>query len=143
MYELRHHAYSDTVDSSTLKTLIDRLFPPCQNKCSEQSQSQQTPPTSSPDSTNSPPTLSSPRCCRGHEVLIPIEELSKTLDVHKKCIATFLCYLEQQEWLKIISIFNDTCTLKWGGGKEQLRALQKVHAVAEAVKFVGTGKYLI
>ena len=140
VYELRRHAYSDTVDSGTMKTLVEKIFPVCQ--CPEQNQSPQGPPTSSTDSTHSPPTFSSPRSCRGHEVIIPIEELSLSLDVYDKCITTFLCYLEQQEWVKIISVFNDTCTLTWSGGKRQLNALvQKVRAVAEVVKLAGNSKY--
>ena len=138
VYELRRYAYSDTVDSNTVKTLLRKVFPPCQ--CSEQSQGQQTLPTSSTGSTYSPPTISSPRSCDGHKRIIPIEEMSQSLDVNKECIATFLCYLEQRNWLRIINIFNDTCKLKWSGGEAKLKALsQKVSAVAEAVKLAGNG----
>ena len=67
--------------------------------------------------------------------------MSQSLDVNKECIATFLCYLEQRNWLRIINIFNDTCKLKWSGGEAKLKALsQKVSAVAEAVKLAGNGK---
>ena len=141
MCELRRHAYNDTVDSGTVKTLLDKIFPAC--RCPEQGQSQQTLPTPSPDSTHSPPTLSLPRSCRGHERVISIEETGRSLDINEECIATFLCYLEQQNWLKIISVFNDTCTLSWSGGETQLKAMRdKVRAVDEAIKFVGNGKIM-
>lgn len=140
MYELRRHAYSDSVDSSTVKALLDKIFPECQ--CAVQSQNSQTLPTSS-DSTHSPPTLSSPRSCSGHKRIITIEEISQSLDVNKECIATHLCYLEQQDWLKIINVFNDTCTLKWSGGEAKLKALsKKVRAVGEAVKLTDNSEYM-
>ena len=139
MYELRRHAYSDTVDSNTVKRLLKKIFPECQ--CPEQPTCNL--PTSSPDSTHSPPTLSSPKSCIGHEIIIPIEETSQRLDVNKECIATFLCYLEQRDWLKIVNVFNDTCTFTWGGGRQQLEGLkQKVPAVAGAVKLTGNSEYM-
>lgn len=85
------------------------------------------------DFTQSPPSLSSPRWCAGHEVAIPIEAMVERLDVKEECISTLLCYLELQGWLEVLNVVNDSCTLKCYGGARQLRALaQKVPAVAAA-----------
>ena len=123
-----------------MKQLVGKTFPVCH--CREQRQKQlpssETPPISSPDSTHSPPTLSSPRWCTGHEVAIPIEGTVQRLDVKEECISTLLCYLELQGWLEVLNVVNDSCTLKCYGGARQLRALaQKVPAVAAAAARLG------
>ena len=103
---------------------MGKIFPVCQ--CQEQKQRQESssleaPPF--PDSTPSPPSLSSPRWCADHEVAIPTEETVQSLDIKEECISTLLCYLELHGWLEVMNIINNSCTLKYYGGPRQLRAL--------------------
>lgn len=122
------------MDSDTVKKLLYKIFPVCQ--CSKQKQrSSSTFPTPSS-------LLSSPRICTRHDVTIPIEETTQSLDVFKKCISTLLCYLEQQKCLEVVNLsYDDTCILTWEGGKKQFRALKrKVPVVAKAAELIENGE---
>ena len=135
IHELRRHAYSNTVDPYTVKQLVRKAFTECQCQARKQLPSAETPPTPPTDSTHhsTPCTLRSPRWCAGHEVAIPIEAMVQSLDVREECVSTLLCYLELKDWLEVLNVVNDSCTLKCYGGARQLRALaQKVPAVAAA-----------
>ena len=74
---------------------------------------------------------------KDHEVpvAISVKEMEENMDIFGKCIATLVCYLEQQGVLEIKHIINDRCTLKCSGGPSHLRALtKKVPSVAAAMK---------
>ena len=108
-----------------MKKLLGKAFPECQ--CSEQLQS----------------TLTSPSRCKGHELAIPIEEMTLTLDMNKECVSTLLCYLELKSGLKLIGIVSDSCTVTWDGGPRKLQFLaEKIPAIATAIRLNGHGKYL-
>ena len=54
------------------------------------------------------------------------------LDLKEDCTATLLCYLELKRWLEITNAACDVCTIKWSGGSEQLKSLEKGFAVVAA-----------
>lgn len=115
LFELRRHAYSNSVDSYAVKKLVELAFPVCQ--CRKTGQEVST----------------DPRICRGHEVAIPVEATVQSLDAKEEVLSTLLCYMELQGWLRIKNHTYDTCTLRCFGGKRQLQALaRKVPAVAAA-----------
>ncbi len=128
LYELRRHAYSNSVDLYAIKKLVEKLFPACRCKKHDEggretAQSHQT-----------TPHLATPlRGCGGHEVAFPIEDTVLSLDVKEESLETLLCYLELQGWLEMRNHGYDTCSVKCYGGAAQLRALaRKVPAVAAA-----------
>lgn len=122
LFELRRHAYSNSVDSYAVKKLVEQAFPVCQCK------------SSGPKELNTKvPSQMHKGVCRGHEVAIPIETTVQSLDAKEECLSTLLCYMELQGWLRVKNHTYDTCTLKCFGGKHQLQALaRKVPAVAAA-----------
>jgi len=158
LFELRRHAYSNSVDAYAIKTLVKLAFPVCQCKRMEREYQRSPSPTSSaesrPSMEHTTPGLCkghevatqtpglcrghevatrTPGLCRGHEVAIPVEATVQSLDVREESISTLLCYLELQGWLQVRNHTHDMCNLKCYGGPRQLRALaRKVPAVAAA-----------
>lgn len=139
MCELRRHIYSNSVDSYSLKKLVEKSFPSCQCELSSKLAAIVADPSLSPSledgvSPEHPCQLdNTPRVCNGHEVAIPIEATVEMLDVSEECLETLLCYLELRGKLKMRGSVRDTCTLKCYGGSRQVKALAwKVPAVAAA-----------
>ena len=124
------------MDQYSIKQLVRKAFPKC--KCKEIKRGSDAEPLhetqeQGTESTAPLPLHASSRYCAGHEVAIPVESTVQALDVKEECLATLLCYLDLQFWLKLMNPVHDTCTLKCYGGARQLRALaRKVPAVAAA-----------
>ena len=129
LYQLRRHAYSNSIDPYVIKKLVEKSFPVC--RCKEAKPAKQITNTQSGKTISS--KLQNPRCCGGHEVAFPIEATVQSLDANEECLETLLCYLELEGWLEVKNHVNDSATLKCYGGPRQLRALaRKVPAVAAA-----------
>ncbi len=137
LFELRRHAYSNSIDSYAIKKLVKLAFAVC--LCKKESQEDvrtlpircETPPSLCETPPSSGPLP--PRLCRGHEVAIPVEATVQELDTKEECVSTLLCYLELQGWLQVLNHTYSSCTLKCYGGARQLRTLaRKVPAVAAA-----------
>ncbi|XP_029169475.1 ATP-dependent DNA helicase Q4 [Nylanderia fulva] len=73
-WELRRHIHANGVDRHTIRRLLQKIFIPC--SCAKIN-------TKSPD-----------QKCSGHEVALPIDEITQELDITQETIATLLCYLE-------------------------------------------------
>ena len=57
------------------------------------------------------------------------------MDVREELLESLLCYLELQGWVELLTVTQDTCTLKCYGGRAQLERLAEkvttVHAALE------------
>ena len=135
VHVLQTYAYDKTVNRATVEKLLDEAFPKCQCSVAQdvQDQSSDIP---SESSTQSSITFSTPAPCKGHEVTIPIDELTRSLDMSEESIFTLLCYLELQNDLKLMGTRKDTCILTWNGGQAKLRRLERKYPIiAAAIEF--------
>ena len=73
------------------------------------------------DAPDSGPTPSN--CCHGHRLALNIAECVEALDVWEEPLESLLCYLELQGWVELLTVTQDTCTLKCYGGRAQLERL--------------------
>ena len=57
------------------------------------------------------------------------------MDVREELLESLLCYLELQDWVELLTVTQDTCTLECYGGRAQLERLAEkvttVHAALE------------
>ncbi|KMQ90084.1 atp-dependent dna helicase q4 [Lasius niger] len=73
-WELRRHIHANGVDRHTIRHLLQRIFIPCScTKINGKNSNQK---------------------CPGHEVALPIDEITQDLDITQETISTLLCYLE-------------------------------------------------
>ncbi|UYV60996.1 RECQL4 [Cordylochernes scorpioides] len=108
--ELRRHVYANSVDRSTLRRLLNKVFKTC--NCQEDAE------------------------CPGHEVALPLEKLVEELDLREQTIMTLLSWLElaEQRWLEVKPPITAECLLRCYGGASQMAALaQKDPVVREAL----------
>ena len=121
------------MDPGALRQFVDKVFSSYQS-------------TQIPDILPSNPSQSSTRPCvdRQPQMTISAKEM-ENLDIKESCTATLVCYLELQGWLEITNSIYDICTLKWDGGSDQLKSLERVFPVVAAAtaklrgKGIGTG----
>ena len=75
-------------------------------------------------------------CCHGHRLALNIAECVDALDVREELLESLLCYLELQGWVELLTVTQDTCTLKCYGGRAQLERLaEKVTTVHVALEW--------
>ena len=73
-----------------------------------------------------------------------IAECVEALDVREELLESLLCYMELQGWIELLTVTQDTCTLKCYGGRAQVERLAgKVTTVHAALEWCRTeGGYL-
>nr|XP_033790595.1 ATP-dependent DNA helicase Q4 isoform X2 [Geotrypetes seraphini] len=151
--ELRRHIYADTVDYSTIKKLVQKVFPRC--KCREISLKQEALNEGievddsemmrvldacervssleglSEEQSPTPFPLTNGeggkqhRACYRHERAIPIEQTLEALDIREEGIETLLCYLElhPQHWVELLHPTLSSCRIVCYSGPQQLKML--------------------
>ena len=77
MCELKRHIFANTVDRITIKRFVQRVFPACTCKTTQQNHV-----TPSPDVNKDGGTVL--RACLGHERSLPIEATVQSLDIKEE-----------------------------------------------------------
>ena len=80
----------------------------------------------------------------GRRLALNNSECVDALDVREELLESLLCYLELQGWIELLTVTQDTCTLKCYGGRAQVERLAgKVTTVHAALEWCRTeGGYL-
>lgn len=87
----------------------------------------------------SPTSCVSPSNCNGHRLALNIAECVEALDVREELLESLLCYLELQGWVELLTVTQDTCTLKCYGGRAQVERLaHKMNTVHAALEWCRT-----
>ncbi len=122
MCELKRHVYSNSVDRSTIRKLLSKIFKPC--KCARIEKLRGGP--EAEEETENPPK----KQCGGHEVSFGVEETVADLDLPQENIETLLCYLEldtSRKWIEMEPKCYQTCTIQsYGGSRLMKLAANKV-----------------
>lgn len=108
--------YSNSVDRSTVRKLLARIFKPCKCERIEKIKG---------DSPGSESNEVTPRQCRGHEVSFSVQDTIMDLDLPEENIETLLCYLEldtSRKWIEMQPKCYQLCTIQSYGGPKLLKA---------------------
>ena len=91
-------------------------------------------------SLSSVPTSGTPASsCNGPRLALNIAECVEALDVREELLESLLCYMELQGWIELLTVTQDTCTLKCYGGRAQVERLAgKVTTVHAALEWCRT-----
>ena len=118
-------------DTGTSKTT------PCPLPASESPTTQPLPPHEDGLLNSAPTSGTSPsNCCSGHRLALNIAECVEALDVREELLESLLCYLELEGWIELLTVTQDTCSLKCYGGRAQVERLaRKMNAVHAALEW--------
>ncbi|XP_063535625.1 ATP-dependent DNA helicase Q4 [Cydia strobilella] len=106
--ELLKHIHANTIDRSTVRKLLQKVFIPCDcTKHSDESTSK---------------SANSVQRCKGHEVGIPIDVTVEELDLPSENIATLLCYIElhPKKYIKVLNNAYTMCKISSYGGSQKI-----------------------
>ncbi|XP_047993660.1 ATP-dependent DNA helicase Q4 [Leguminivora glycinivorella] len=120
--ELLKHIHANTIDRSTVRKLLQKVFIPCDctKRCEE--------------STSKSANII--QRCKGHEVGIPIDVTVEELDLPSENIATLLCYIElhPKKYIKVLNNAYTMCKISsYGGPQKIIEAAKTCPPLAMAV----------
>jgi ATP-dependent DNA helicase Q4 len=133
--ELRRHIHANSVDRFAVKQLISHLVIPPVSSCTVCAPPTTTQEVSSKQASSNTAAEQVAKSGRRHLVAVNIAECVNACDVKEETLMTYLCYLEFEHWLEFSKTANDTCVLKFYGGRCQVDQLaRKMDVVAAAIE---------